>query len=712
MGAGARPLRRGGSPRDSPGSSAHSHPETEATGKTELGYHDCVASLHFRRHWSESMIASSKVAFLVAVTVIAVGIAVATDHTPAGAGQEAAPRTAQDLLDRLVQAPGQMQVLQTSSHNKQGRNGDADRPLYKDVHGDDVIFDAAGPGCVRSIWGTWLARDAVLNFYFDGEEKPRYRINEIDFFSGKHPDFPPPLTSYERRGYYGKEPYAGNCFVPIPFSKSLKISIAGKSRFFHVLYELYPHGTPAETFTGKEDRTALFGCFREGSQSVKTAPGDQIHPVARINEGPRGEVVLFEREGSPGIIRGITIQADGSETLLRNAEIVMRWDGHARDDVRAPIGMFFGSANRAYDTSSLPVTVQKLAAGRARFCCNFPMPFWRGARIALRNLSDKPLGEIDVAVVVGPNSLPEARGLYFTTLYHKGETTYGRDWPLYDSPGTGWFAGVVQSMQYEHYCEGNEHFYIDGAISPQINGTGSEDYYLGCFWPNRQYSSPFATCAGDIMAEGGGEQKGAYAIPSSYSRFHLEAPIPFFRSMDARIQHGGMSDIRSDYRSLAFCYLRRRPAMRETDFIDVGSAASERMHRYAAADSELTGTVNGRPEGDYFETSEDQDGRRHRRGEIAFEVAVDPQNNGVRIRRRLDQAGLPQTAEVYVDGNYAGTWRYAYQNEYLRWFDADFDLPAKLTRGKGLLALKLAVVNGPDSGAFTDYHYRVFCFEN
>jgi len=345
--------------------------------------------------------------------------------------------------------------------------------------------------------------------------------------------------------------------------------------------------------------------------------------------------------------------------------------------------------------SSLPVIVQKLPAGRARLQCRFPMPFWKEARVTLRNLSGRPLGKVDASVAVGPNTMPEVRGLYFTTLHRKGETTYGRDWQLYDSPGAGWFVGVVQSMQYEHYCEGNEHFYIDGAISPQINGTGSEDYYLGCFWPNRQYSSPFATCAGDIMAEGGGQQKGAYAI----------------RSMDARIQHGGMSDIRSNYRSLAFCYLRRQPAMRETDFLDVGNAASERAHAYSATDSEATGVVTGRPEGDYFETSDDQDGRRHRRGEITFEAAVDPQNSGVRLRRRLDQAGLPQTAEVYVDGAYAGAWRHACQNEYLRWYDSDFDLPAKLTRGKGLLGLRLVVIEGPDSGAFTDFNYRVFCFE-
>jgi hypothetical protein len=650
-------------------------------------------------------------ASLSALIVVTVGIAFVDIGIPAGAGQGPARQAAQDLLDRLLQCPGQLQVLQTSSHNKQGRNGDADRPLYKDSRGDDVIFDSTGPGCVKSIWGTWFARDAVLNFYFDGEREPRYRINEIDFFSGKHPDFPPPLNSYELRGYYGKEPYAGNCFVPIPFSRSLKISVTGKSRFFHVLYELYPHGTRLTTFTGKEDRAALMECFQQHAPSAGTGQADGIYTVSHGNDGPRGEIVLFERKGSPGVVRWITIEADAAEDFFQNTEIVMRWDRHTRDDVRAPTGMFFGSANRAYDMASLPVTVQKLASGRARLHCRFPMPFWKEARVTLRNLSGQPLGKVDARVAVGINATPEARGLYFTTLYHKGETTYGRDWPLYDSPGTGWFVGVVQSMQYEHYCEGNEHFYIDGAISPQINGTGSEDYYLGCFWPNRQYSSPFATCAGDIMAEGGGQQKGAYAIPSSYARFHLEAPIPFFRSIDARIQHGGMSDIRSSYRSLGFCYLRRQPAMRETDFLDVGNTTSERAHAYAAADSELTGTVTGRPEGDYFETSDDEDGRRHRRGEITFEAAVDPQNSGVRLRRRLDQAGLPQTAEVYVDGTYAGTWRHAYQNEYLRWYDSDFDLPAQLTRGKGLLALRLVVIESPDSGAFTDFNYRVFCFE-
>jgi hypothetical protein len=105
-------------------------------------------------------------ASFAAVIVMTIGITLVTVAGPATSGEGSAQVVAQDLLDRLLLIPGQLQVLQSSSHNKQGRNGDADRPLYKDAKGDDVIFDATGPGCVRSIWGTWFARDAVLNFYF------------------------------------------------------------------------------------------------------------------------------------------------------------------------------------------------------------------------------------------------------------------------------------------------------------------------------------------------------------------------------------------------------------------------------------------------------------------------------------------------------------------------------------------------------------------
>lgn len=622
----------------------------------------------------------------------------------------AAATTADALLDRLTRVPSQFQVLQTSSHNKGGHNGDANSPLYTDAHGDGVILDAAGPGCVRSIWGTCFPKHAVLKFYFDGESEPRYRINQIEFFSGKHPDFPPPIASYEVRGQYEGPQYAGNCFVPIPFEKSLKIAIAGGVAFYHVLYDLYPQGTPLRSLAGKEDRSVLVDSFTRAMTTPASHPSCETATAGCDQLVPGKELVLFERKQTSGVVREIVLEADSSDACLQRTQISMRFDGHERDDVRAPMGMFFGCANHVADVASLPVTVRKTSEGRAEMRCCFPMPFWREARITCCNLSDRPLGPLHAKVIVGPNTIPERRGTCFTTLYRKGETAYRRDWPLFDSPGTGWFVGVVQSMQGEHYCEGNEHFYVDGAISPQINGTGTEDYYLGCFWPNVVYSSPFAMCSQDIQREGG-SMADAYRIPSSYARFHLEAPIPFFRSIDARIQHGGMSDIRSNYRSLAFCYLRARPGVRETDFIDVGNPASEGMHRYAAEGSELTGPITARPEGEYFETSETEDGRRHAGGEITFTVAIDPKNAGVRLRRRLDQAGLPQAADVYVDGEHAGRWTHAFQNPHLRWFDSDFDIHGRHTQGKSALAIRLVVAAGRDLGSYCDFSYRVACFE-
>ena len=88
----------------------------------------------------------------------------------------------------------------------------------------------------------------------------------------------------------------------------------------------------------------------------------------------------------------------------------------------------------------------------------------------------------------------------------------------------------------------------------QIHGTGSADYFA-CFWPNRDFSLPFAGCVGNAFKEGGGYFRGAYRYPGRYYRFHLDAPIPFYSHAHLRIQHGGESHIRSQYSSLAFLYV-------------------------------------------------------------------------------------------------------------------------------------------------------------
>jgi hypothetical protein len=66
---------------------------------------------------------------------------------------------------------------------------------------------------------------------------------------------------------------------------------------------------------------------------------------------------------------------------------------------------------------------------------------------------------------------------------------------------------------------------------------------------------------------------------------------------------------------------------------------------------------------------------------------------------------------VYVDGEYAGTWTHADENPHLRWYDSDFDLHPRLTRGKDRLNVRLEILSGDGHGAFTDFRYEAFAFE-
>ncbi|MFZ1935304.1 MAG: DUF2961 domain-containing protein [Thermoguttaceae bacterium] len=606
-------------------------------------------------------------------------------------------------LDDLPILPRNVSLLQFSSHNRQGVNGDAGWCLYKDAKGAFVVFDAMGPGCLRSFWQTCFPKDQVLKFYFDGETRPRYEIKTVDLYGGKHPLFPKPLVSDEILGYFAGGDVAGNCFVPVPFAKSLRISMTKVASFHHFLYERYPFGTPVATFTGKEDRSYLLRAFAKQGEELSPPTDAKVirTPPAELKPGESRAILNLQQAG---VVSRIVIEGDASEAFLHQVEIEMCWDDSPRPDVLAPVGMFFACAVRPENVRSLPTKVELLSEHRIRLTSYFRMPFWRRASIVLINrpsVGTNATGKVSTEVHLQPQRYKEADTGYFSALYRAGRTEMARDWLILDAQGTGRFLGVVQTMFGSHYCEGNERFTVDGAAMPQVHGTGTEDYYLACLWPNPNYNKPFAGCVGDITKTPG---------PACYYRFHLEGPLPFYSSLDARIQHGAMSDIVSQYRTLGFCYLRKRPVLRQTDLIDVANETSERQHNYRAAGSTLTGELEASYEGNNAGTMIRDDGRMHTGGEIAFTVAVAPDNSGVRLRRRLDQKFGRQSVDVYVDGQPAGTWYHADQNEFLRWHDSEFDLPPELTRGKSELKLRLAVKSGEGHGPFTDFRYEVLSY--
>lgn len=615
------------------------------------------------------------------------------------------------FLKNLPILPKSVWTGQFSSHSKHQLNADAGWYLYTDSFGDDVIFDVIGPGCIKNMWGTDLDDSSYFKFYFDGEKKPRYEISVMDFYNGINPLFPIPYVSFEKRGYYGDKPFAGISFIPIPFSKSLKISIKGSPKFYHVLYEKYPYGTDITTFSGGEDRDYL----RMAIKKIGENPWDE--KILRINDtsilrfDSNSRIGLFAFNGK-GSIRSIEMETDGSDDLLQDVYILIKFDNNKFYHVNAPIGFFFGTPYQATNLKTLPLSVEKQSNGKVKLSCFFPMPFWENVSITLLNKSANVHGLITSKVSYDTNVYPKDETGYFTSFYHKGTTEYGRDWLFYESPGTGWFIGVVQASYQEHYCEGNEHFYIDNNLTPQINGTGTEDYYLACFWPNTNFNTPFAGSIGDIRILNGGNPFADYKIPGRYYRFHLDMPIPFYNSIDARIQHGARSDIESQYGTIAFLYQRSRPSLHITDYLEVTNRASAGFHKYRATGNYKGGSIDAKYEGNYFNSAIRDSGFYHKGGVISFVIALSPDNKGVRIRRRSDQAVGRQKATVFVNGNYAGTWYDPQSNDILRWYDSEFDIHSKFTENQNSVNIKLIINTENDTYNFSDFEYHIFCFDD
>lgn len=609
------------------------------------------------------------------------------------------------MIASLPILPRHVLSRQNSSYHRSGINKDSGNFLYIDQKGEAVLFDAYGPGCIRSIFATLIKNNPTIHFYFDGADTPRYSMPILDFFSGEHPQFPAPMVSYRVLGYYlGDDSRGGNCLLPIAFDHSLKITITGDTDiFYHILWEQYPAGNGIAGEALSESISAA----QEIWQPPALPENAQFEDMNQVSLAPGKKEKFYEAEGS-ACITAILVEGGCIETLLKDVYICMRWDDALYDSVHAPLGHFFAVPAGPVALNTPIITVQALDPFTLRLVCRWPMPYWKKALLSLLNLGNMTVPNIKTRVETIPQPYRAADSGYFACYYASGDTEYGKDWALAQDHGWGKYVGTVQSMLGEHYCEGDEHFTLDGSCTPQINGTGTEDYYLFCFWPNPQVATPYNGSTTDVYRRGGGLYGNSYQSPSAYYRFHLECPITFYSSIDARIQHGGMSHIHSHYSSLAFCYLRKTPALVLSDHLASANEASRQMHRYRATGGEKV-TVESSFIGNQINVRQRLSGYEHTDGEVSFRLAVDPENEGVLLRRRIDQLHGQQKAQVLVDGQPAGIWYDANTNPVHRWHDSDFLVPPGLCVGKSYLDITLKIeACGP--GGFTDFGIQAYSF--
>ena len=459
-----------------------------------------------------------------------------------------------DLINRLTDlehlatlpAPGE-KCQQWSSYDRKSKydetagqyigwsaNGDGDGIIRKE-NGEHVFAEMQGPGVIWRIWSAEAKRGHV-KIYLDGAGEPAVDLPFMGYFNCKNEPFTrPALVHQTARGL--------NCYVPIPFQKSCKITAEGGwGRYYHFTYTTYPKGTILPTF--KRELSAAESEALDRANELLTKCG--VDPAGKR----RGEVTVQKRMAiAPGAtatvaqlkgkraITAIKVNIDLPESpedrsVLRELVLSIYWDGQTQPSVWVPLGDFFGTAPGVNKYKSLP-----LGMTNEGFYSYWYMPFKKSALVELTNEGDKQR-KVAFTVTHAPVTKPIDKLGRFHIKWHRdaflpaepGRITKDcTDWTMLKTQGRGRFCGVmlhVWNPRGGWWGEGDEKFFVDGEKFPSTFGTGSEDYF-GYAWCN---PTLFSNCYHNQTISM--NNRGHVSV----NRWHITDNVPFQKSFEAAIE--------------------------------------------------------------------------------------------------------------------------------------------------------------------------------
>jgi len=294
-----------------------------------------------------------------------------------------------------------------------------------------------------------------------------------------------------------------------------------------------------------------------------------------------GEYEVFKADG-PGVISHIwfTIAARSSDHLK---ELVLRgyWDGNAKPSVEAPIGDFFGlnlGVYQIYQSEYLACSPGK------SLNCYFAMPYRRSARFTVTNEGKQEVGSFysNIDYMTVPRLPDDA--LYFHAQYRQSQPCVpvtasgvklnqdGRNNYVYlETRGRGHLMGVTLGVLQNAngwWGEGDDMIFVDDESKPLINGTGSEDYFLGSWdFGGRDGAQPFGHAMyGAPLIVNAERTGGRYCC----YRWHGDNPVTFERYLKHTMEHGHANDRGDNFFSVGYWY----QSTPYTDFPSMPDAAS------------------------------------------------------------------------------------------------------------------------------------------
>ncbi|MDB5322786.1 MAG: hypothetical protein JWN40_4417 [Phycisphaerales bacterium] len=667
-----------------------------------------------------------------------------------------------------------------STYDRRGGNeaADASHFLYQLADDNNVTLDIEGPGVFYfARYNHW--HGSPWRYVVDGQEQIVRETSSAD------PTRPVPQSIFEPRELFppgltwtwSTTKGADLSWVPIGFERSFQM---GYSRTCYgtgyYIYHQYVRGAKlSRSIVGWDAKTPpekeIIDVIARAGEDLSPREGTRDFS-GQLQLPEKAAATLDVRADGPAVVRLIRFSVAKEDALsLSNVRLRITWDGRPAPSVDAPLPLFFG-AGTLYNRDDKEWLVKALPVGirfdekQVHLACYFLMPFFKSAKVELVN-GGPALGPINWAVKTVPYTDPANHVGYFHATYadHGPDPKHGEDLLLLDTrrtegggDWTGAFIGT--SFIFSHNArlgtlEGDPRFYFDDSMTPQGQGTGTEEWGGGGdYWGGRTMTLPLA--GHPVGAPEGKAKDDLDKIESAY-RFLLADLFPFGKNARITLEHGGQNDSKERYETVTYWYGLPGASLIKTDALNIGDDASERSHTYHSPQASQPYEIVSRYEwgvdslgGKQIYPAHRELGRRTT-GVSDFIVKIEPSNLGVMLRRTLDYQFPNQRAEVFIadasdaktiaDADYkpAGAWYLAGSNTCVfsrpkgemdppahtvqtsnrRFRDDEFLVPRDLTQGRPAIAVrvKFTPVNiplfpGREVGelAWSEIRYAAYCF--
>jgi Protein of unknown function (DUF2961) len=684
---------------------------------------------------------------------------------------------------------GQRAYMRSTYDRRGGNEGaDASHFLYQLADDYNVSLDVTGPGVLYfARYNHW--HGSPWHYNVDGTDhivqetstaNPNKPAENSVFIQGDA--FPNPLT-----WTWSITKGADLMWVPIPFEKSFQMAYS-RTHYGtgYYIYDQYVRGTKLsqpihswnEQTRPEQDVLDLIG--KAGSDLVPQPGTREAKVLGIVSENGtwsfsgEGKVGFKHKTSKPQMLRELEFSVPKDKAVeLGRCKIRITWDDLPYPSVEAPVALFFGTGtfynrdDREYLVKSFPMVV-RFDEERVHLACYFPMPFFKSASIQLIGDGESSVSDIKWTGRFVPYKGPANHVGYFHATYQDHpHPEAGQDLVLLDTKktegGGDWSGSFVgTSFIFTHQndlgtLEGDPRFFFDDSLTPQAQGTGTEEWGGGGdYWGGRNMTLPFAghpVGARKIEEAKCDEDK----IHSAY-RFLLADLMPFGKNALIRLEHGAENQSTQHYETVTYWYGLNRPSLVKTDTLKIGDEASEQSHRYDSPEASKPYEITSRYEWgiDSWKGKEvypaSTDTGRKTTGSSEFTLKLERKNLGVLLRRKLDYSLPNQKAEVYVadvprgkkavkesDWKPAGTWYLAGGNTCIysnpkeelgatqhnmqtsnrRFRDDEFLIPRDLTEGRSEIRVKMKFtpVNVPlytgqplPELAWSEIRYDAYCF--